>query len=93
MRFPRPVRDGLAEWLRPDSEVRSPHKLTDDDVTSLRRYAQQGDSFSAIGRMFGVTGSTVARLARGELRPRVGGPIEGRDYDAPSHRRSPFRNP
>jgi plasmid maintenance system antidote protein VapI len=43
---------------------RSPQKLTDDDVTELRRRAAEGASVGALATRFGVTPPTVTRLLR-----------------------------
>ncbi|WP_209560010.1 helix-turn-helix domain-containing protein [Frigoribacterium sp. PvP032] len=43
---------------------RSPQKLTDDDITDLRRRAAEGTSVGALATRFGVTPPTVTRLIR-----------------------------
>lgn len=92
--FPRPVRSNLTDWRPADAAVPVPHKLTDAEIIDVRERCRPADGtppepYDSIGRDFGVTGQTVARIARGELRARVGGPVEGRDYARPD-RRNPF---
>lgn len=86
-RFPRMEQDGLAPWRSSTPETPVPHKLTVAEVVELRQFAHEHPrlSWAAIGARFGVIGQTAARLARGHLRRKAGGPIEGKDY--PFHKR------
>ena len=93
-RFPRAVRSGLTDWIPANDAVKVPHKLTDAEIIAVRERCRPEsgralEPYDSIGRSFGVTGQTVARIARGELRASVGGPVEGRDYARPN-RRNPF---
>lgn len=57
-------------------------KLTDDDVTEIRRLARDGASFGALATRFGVSPPTVTGVIRGGKSVPHGGDSTRRDRDS-----------
>jgi hypothetical protein len=53
--------------MRPAARVDHGRKLTREQAADIRRLAQAGQSFRALGRQFSVSESTVRQIARGNI--------------------------